>query len=344
MLTALLCNLNSMVLDYIARQKVGGTHLTYSYLNQFAVLLPSAYAPHDLEFIASLACELVYTAWDLQPFARDLGYDGPPYKWGPERRAALRAELDAYYASLYGLTRDELRYILDPKDVYGPDFPGETFRVLKERECREFGEYRTRRLVLEAWDRLGLEPRNRDGRYEISPASGSASPDAHTSTRRQSAPAAVVGGGSTRTVTAPNGHAPTPQSASGRTTAQHERSVAAASGEAGSAPSQVTTPEQPAHASARRQRLDLPGQAQQPELLEGAEPNEPNPDAELRARVLRRGLEVLAAAGPLSARELAQRLAHLDPRIDRTLIVSVLAQEGMTRVRYEAESGKYRLR
>jgi len=66
----------------------------------------------------------------------------------------LRAELDAYYARLYGLTRDELRYILDPADVMGPDYPSETFRVLKEKEEREFGEYRTKRLVLEAWDRL----------------------------------------------------------------------------------------------------------------------------------------------------------------------------------------------
>ena len=48
----------------------------------------------------------------------------------PGCRAHLRAELDAYYARRYGLTRDELRYILDPKDVYGPDFPGDTFRVL----------------------------------------------------------------------------------------------------------------------------------------------------------------------------------------------------------------------
>jgi hypothetical protein len=38
--------------------------------------------------------------------------------------------------------------------VHGPDFPGETFRVLKERELAKFGEYRTRRLVLEAWDKL----------------------------------------------------------------------------------------------------------------------------------------------------------------------------------------------
>ena len=39
----------------------------------------------------------------------------------PGRRAQVRAELDAYYARLYGLTRDELRYILDPKEVHGED-------------------------------------------------------------------------------------------------------------------------------------------------------------------------------------------------------------------------------
>jgi hypothetical protein len=47
------------------------------------------------------------------------------------------AQLDARIARLYGLTRDELRYILDPADVYGPDFPGETFRVLTEKETRQ---------------------------------------------------------------------------------------------------------------------------------------------------------------------------------------------------------------
>src|SRR5690606_2095204 len=53
-----------------------------------------------------------------------------------------------------GLERDELRYILDPKEVHGEDFPGETFRVLKDKEIKQHGEYRTRRLVLEAYDRL----------------------------------------------------------------------------------------------------------------------------------------------------------------------------------------------
>lgn len=47
-----------------------------------------------------------------------------------------------------------LQYILDPQDVYGPDFPGETFRVLKEKEIRQYGEYRTKRLVMVAWDKL----------------------------------------------------------------------------------------------------------------------------------------------------------------------------------------------
>ena len=151
---ALLANLNSLIFDYIARQKVGGIHLTFGYMKQLPALAPNLYSNKDLDFIVSRVLELTYTAHDLTPFACDLGYKGPPFAWNPERRALLRAELDAYYAKLYGLTRDELRYILDPADIYGDDYPSETFRVLKNNETRQFGEYRTRRLVLEAWDRL----------------------------------------------------------------------------------------------------------------------------------------------------------------------------------------------
>jgi hypothetical protein len=78
----------------------------------------------------------------------------PPFIWNEDRRARLKAELDAFYARLYGLTEEELRYILDPQDVFGKNFPGETFRVLKEKEIKQFGEYRTKRLVLEAWEEL----------------------------------------------------------------------------------------------------------------------------------------------------------------------------------------------
>ncbi|MBF0415715.1 MAG: hypothetical protein HQL79_08115 [Magnetococcales bacterium] len=152
--TAFLANWNAIILDYIARQKIGGTHLTYSYLEQFPLLTPATYSSNDLSFIVPRVLELTYTAHDLKPFAEDLGYHGQPFPWDPERRAHLQAELDAYYAKLYGLTRDELRYILDPADVMGPDYPSETFRVLKDKEMKAFGEYRTFRLVLDAWDRL----------------------------------------------------------------------------------------------------------------------------------------------------------------------------------------------
>jgi hypothetical protein len=150
----LLGNLLALVLDFVARVKVGGTHLTYGYLKQFPVLSPNQYTQPDLDFIAPRVLEFTYTAHDLKPWAEDLGYDGPPFPFDPDRRAQLRAELDAYYAKLYGLTRDELRYILDPADVMGEDYPSETFRVLKNKELRDFGEYRTQRLVLAAWDRL----------------------------------------------------------------------------------------------------------------------------------------------------------------------------------------------
>jgi hypothetical protein len=151
---ALLGNLGAMTLHHVARQKVGGTHLTHGFLKQFPVLPPDRYAEADLAFIAPRVLELTYTAHDLKPWAEDLGHTGPPLPWEPVRRAVLRAELDAWYARAYGLTRDELRYILDPRDVMGDDYPSETFRVLKNNEMREFGEYRTRRLVLEAWDNL----------------------------------------------------------------------------------------------------------------------------------------------------------------------------------------------
>ncbi|NJR15678.1 MAG: N-6 DNA methylase [Calothrix sp. CSU_2_0] len=191
LILSLLANLNSIVFDYFARQKVGGAHLKYFTMRQLPVLPPESYTQEDIDFIAPRVLELVYTAWDMQPFAKDIwkdsdnkmhnliikqwqsnqkanninpeinnyelrttNYELPPFIWNSNRRAILRAELDAYYAKLYGLTRDELRYILDPADVYGADFPSETFRVLKNNEIKQFGEYRTQRLVLESWDKM----------------------------------------------------------------------------------------------------------------------------------------------------------------------------------------------
>jgi hypothetical protein len=152
----LLADQNSLVHDFIARQKIGGTHLKYHVKKQITVLPPEAYTESDLNYIVPRVLELTYTSHDLAPWAADLGYTGEPFGFDPERRAKIRAELDAYYAQLYGLTRDELRYILDPADTHGKDYPTETFRCLKNKELKAYGEYRTQRLVLEAWDNLNL--------------------------------------------------------------------------------------------------------------------------------------------------------------------------------------------
>jgi len=158
----LLANLNSLILDYIARQKISGMNLSFYMLNQLPVFPPSTYSNEDSAYIGSRVLRLVYTARDVQSFAKDLGHTGGPFAWNDADRSAIRAELDAYFAHLYGLTSDELEYVLGPKQLFGDEFPGETFRVLKDNEESKYGEYRTRRLVLEAFDKLAESPRFRD--------------------------------------------------------------------------------------------------------------------------------------------------------------------------------------
>jgi hypothetical protein len=155
-LSALVANLSALVLDFVARHKVGGTHLNYFLCKQLPVLPPESYSVSDLDFIAPRVLELTYTAHDLSAWAEELGYQGPPFAFDPERRVVLRAELDAWFARAYGLSRDELRYVLDPTDVEGMDYPSETFRVLQKNELNQYGEYRTQKLTLHEFDRMTL--------------------------------------------------------------------------------------------------------------------------------------------------------------------------------------------
>ncbi len=150
---ALLGMMTSLTFDYVARQKIGGSSLTYSYIKQFPTLPPTAFSDADLAFIKPCVLELTYTSNSMRLWAEDLGYSGPPFPWDELRRADLRAELDAFFGRKFGLDRDQLRYVLDPTDSRGADYPSETFRVLKAKEEARFGEYRTGRLILEAWDR-----------------------------------------------------------------------------------------------------------------------------------------------------------------------------------------------
>ena len=147
---SLYANLNSFAIDYVARQKIGSTSMNYFIVKQLPVLSPDTYEDHApwqpdqtfREWIAARVLELSYTAWDLQPFARDLGYDGAPFRWDVERRFELRCELDAAYFHLYRISRDDLAYIMS------------TFPIVERRETRDHGTYRSLERILELYDRM----------------------------------------------------------------------------------------------------------------------------------------------------------------------------------------------
>jgi hypothetical protein len=142
--------LSSFVFDFVARQKVGGTHLRFFTVKQLPVLPPQEFgrpAPWNLsysltEWITLRVLELTYVAWDLAGYARDLGYEGPPFIWEDARRTQLRAELDACFFHLYGIDRDDVAYIMD------------TFPIVRRHDETAYGEYRTARLILACYDAM----------------------------------------------------------------------------------------------------------------------------------------------------------------------------------------------
>lgn len=158
----LLAQLNSLCLDFVVRCKLVGVHVTHPFLKQLPFITPKQLQSSELAFIADRTLRLMnvdplyiqISASFVGNFCSEI-----PSQITIEanQRAFWQSELDAYFAYLYGLTRRELEYILDPKAVMGEDYPSETFRVLKENEIKEFGEYRTQRLVLEAWDRFAAD-------------------------------------------------------------------------------------------------------------------------------------------------------------------------------------------
>ena len=176
LVASLLGSLNSFVLDFVARQKISGASLKYFTMKQIAVLPPDAYSDTDLAFMVPRALELLYTERDLHNFARDCGWDGPPFRWDEDRRFLLRCELDAAFFHLYlpadangdwnpacrsdGCPVDENTeqltelkpYLHTPRDAVAcilDAFPG----VRREDETKH-GEYRTKRVILELYDAM----------------------------------------------------------------------------------------------------------------------------------------------------------------------------------------------
>ncbi|MFG2582031.1 Eco57I restriction-modification methylase domain-containing protein [Streptomyces malaysiensis] len=137
--------MSSFVFDYVIRQKIAGTHLTYGYLYQLPIPQRNDFqaAFGGTQWFTARVVELAYTSRDMSDFAEDLGYQGAPFRWDEERRELLRAELDAALFHLYGVSRADAEYLMD------------TFPVVKrEDEALHGGAYRTKDLILGIYDRM----------------------------------------------------------------------------------------------------------------------------------------------------------------------------------------------
>ena len=140
-LAGLLAGLSSFVLDFAARQKVGGTHLRFFTAYQLPVISPAQVGPHE-RFVSPRVVELTYTANDMKDFATRLGDTNTPFRWDQDRRQRMRAELDALFFHLYGISREDADYILD------------TFPIVRRKDEAKYGTYRTKELILAEYDRM----------------------------------------------------------------------------------------------------------------------------------------------------------------------------------------------
>ena len=149
-----IANVNSIVLDFAARTAVGGTDLSYFIIKQLPMLKPKDFLEQFnaevtyAELIIPRVLELIYNVDAFRSFAEELGYDGPPYAFDEQRRHRLKCEIDAILAYMYRLDRTELEWLLDASP------PSSSFATLKRNELDQFGEYRTQRYVLEAFDSI----------------------------------------------------------------------------------------------------------------------------------------------------------------------------------------------
>lgn len=151
--------LNSLALDYVVRQKVG-TSINFYSMNQFPVINLIEILPWH-QFIVNRAIELNYTSHSLKPFADDCRYDGPPFIWDEKRRFEIRCEMDALYFHLYLGTQADwktqgttelLSYLPTPRNAV--DYIMDTFPIVKRKDEKEYGEYRTKLRILEIYDQM----------------------------------------------------------------------------------------------------------------------------------------------------------------------------------------------
>ncbi|HXH21151.1 MAG TPA: N-6 DNA methylase [Dehalococcoidia bacterium] len=140
----------SFSFDFLIRSRLIGFTIGKNLLEEIPVPSPARFSEASPwgngESIDVWCCtrvlELTYTAFDLTSLARDLGFPGPPFLWDEERRFLLRCELDAAFFHLYGIERADVDYIM------------ETFPIVRREDEKQFGEFRTKRVILEMYDQM----------------------------------------------------------------------------------------------------------------------------------------------------------------------------------------------
>ncbi len=140
--------LNSFVIDFAARSAVGGTDLSYFIIKQLPIIHPERLQDETgwgctyAEFIAPRVLELTYTSSELRPFSEHLGHNGSPFPWDDDRRFLIRCEIDAALFHLYGMDIGDVDYIM------------ETFPIVKRDDESSYGEYRTKRVIMDIYDQM----------------------------------------------------------------------------------------------------------------------------------------------------------------------------------------------
>jgi hypothetical protein len=167
---------NSFVFDFVARQKIGGVSMSYFVMRQLPVVPKKRYSQiaswctRTLEEVF-LPCvvELAFTSWDLFAFAAECNYDGPPFRWDEDRRFQIRCELDSAYFVLYlgskgewgsrkgevnreGVNEPLLEMFPTPRDAVS--YIMDTFPIVRRKDEAKYGEYRTKRVILEIYDQM----------------------------------------------------------------------------------------------------------------------------------------------------------------------------------------------
>jgi len=173
----LLGNLDSLVVDYCARQKLGGSSFSYFVIRQLSVMAPvtfrrpSAWSDNLVlsAWLAPQLLELIYTANDLAPLAIDCGFDGPPFLWDDQRRFEIRSELDAAFFHLYlpadhdgqwrpaeVETAKQLETLKThfPTPRHAVGFILDQFPLVRQKDEKAHGRYRTKERILEIYDAM----------------------------------------------------------------------------------------------------------------------------------------------------------------------------------------------